>query len=127
MLDIMTQNAHAPREKHLNKPSIVSIELKRKEFKKRKRNKQQQAHYKKKAIERNRRIVAGYKADGCAACGYNKCAKALHFHHLDPNEKEMTIARLRSHAVERLIEEIEKCIVLCANCHHELHDRLDKK
>ncbi len=110
-------------ENTLKKESIVSIELKRKEFKKRDRNKEQQAKYKKNAIERNKRIVAGYKAEGCSICGYNKCDKALHFHHLDPNEKEITISRLRSHAVDRLIEEIEKCIVLCANCHYELHER----
>jgi len=59
------------------------------------------------------------KKNGCAICGYNKNAAALDFHHLDPNEKELKIGN--PHAVERLLKEIEKCIVLCANCHREIH------
>ena len=58
----------------------------------------------------------------CAKCGYDKCVAALDFHHIDPNEKEDTVARLSVHSgVEKAFEEIKKCIPLCANCHREFH------
>jgi hypothetical protein len=78
-------------------------------------------------IVRNRKWVDQYKIDhGCAICGYNKCARALSFHHIDPNTKKCTISTLcncRASSVERIQTEINKCIILCANCHMELHDK----
>lgn len=57
----------------------------------------------------------------CQRCGYsNPCA--LDFHHRDPSTKEFDIAQKAwSVSEERLIAEIEKCDVLCANCHREEH------
>ena len=59
----------------------------------------------------------------CVKCGYNKCVEALDFHHVNPQEKENTVARMiaNSYGIEKAYEEIEKCIVLCANCHREFH------
>lgn len=59
----------------------------------------------------------------CAKCGYDKCGAALVFHHVDPTEKDETIARMLSnnYKLDIIWEEIKKCIVLCANCHHEFH------
>jgi 5-methylcytosine-specific restriction endonuclease McrA len=68
--------------------------------------------------------IQGYKAErGCQKCGYNKCSAALDFHHVDPNDKEFPIAKMWSYGwgKDRVSRELEKCIVLCANCHRELH------
>jgi hypothetical protein len=61
---------------------------------------------------------------GCSVCGYDNNSTALHFHHVDSQIKENSIARLvRSFASQEEIEaEISKCIVLCSNCHAELHN-----
>ena len=62
------------------------------------------------------------RSSGCKICGYNKCDAALDFHHLDGNEKERGIARAKKDfCLETLKKEIAKCIVVCANCHREIH------
>lgn len=60
----------------------------------------------------------------CSMCGYNKCQRALHFHHIDPSNKSFMISREGScRAWKRMLKEAEKCILLCANCHAEMHDK----
>jgi hypothetical protein len=55
---------------------------------------------------------------GCARCGYNEHPEALDFDHNDPSLKMFNISSRAVHASEeRLLEEIRKCSVLCANCH----------
>ena len=58
----------------------------------------------------------------CAKCGDNR-GYVLDFHHINPEEKENTVARLTSNtsSVQKVYDEIKKCIVLCANCHREFH------
>ncbi len=58
----------------------------------------------------------------CEECGENHPA-TLDFHHLDPDEKEISIAQVvtRMWSIDRIEKEIDKCIVLCANCHRKLH------
>lgn len=64
----------------------------------------------------------------CEKCGYNKCQDALEFHHLDPSTKDMRIANFGgAPSYERLMEEADKCILLCSNCHREEHARLRKE
>lgn len=65
--------------------------------------------------------VAGEK---CAICGYNKCSSALEFHHLNPNEKDFTLATNANIATVKALEEIKKCVLVCANCHREIHANL---
>lgn len=61
----------------------------------------------------------------CARCGYDKCLAALDFHHHDPSAKEFGIShRGVTYAIERLKKEAEKCILLCANCHREVHEEV---
>lgn len=65
-----------------------------------------------------REIVNQIKvAYGCVDCGYNDNAMALDFDHVD--EKTFTISRMVSSGrpIDRLIEEIEQCVIRCANCH----------
>jgi hypothetical protein len=67
-----------------------------------------------------KRIVGGEYA--CMCCGYNKCAAALDFHHLNPDTKDRGIAVMKNYSEKRLRLEIAKCILVCANCHREIHD-----
>lgn len=62
-----------------------------------------------------------YKGGKCSLCGYNKCIKALEFHHTDPNQKDFVISGI-SKAFESIKYELDKCILVCANCHREIHD-----
>lgn len=58
----------------------------------------------------------------CSKCGYSKCIQALHFHHIDPNSKKFTISHSwKTGSEKRILEEISKCDILCANCHAEEH------
>lgn len=59
----------------------------------------------------------------CQRCGYNTCLKALEFHHLDPTKKDFTISNDKF-KLNEAVEETKKCIIICANCHRELHDNL---
>ena len=58
----------------------------------------------------------------CAKCGDSR-GYVLDFHHINPDEKENTIARMTSnnYQLDKVYDEIKKCIVLCANCHREFH------
>jgi len=57
----------------------------------------------------------------CVKCGYNKCTHALEFHHQN-NNKEFTISKQwNSKTWELMKKEVKKCILLCSNCHRELH------
>lgn len=73
--------------------------------------------------ERNRQIANEAKAQGCTECGRHPDPVALDFHHRDRRTKLATVASLVNRGVseKRLRAEIEKCAVLCASCHRELH------
>jgi len=58
----------------------------------------------------------------CEICGYDKCIDALQFHHKDPKEKEFGLAASgETHSWEEFLAESQKCLLICANCHAELH------
>lgn len=63
-----------------------------------------------------------YKGGKCQVCGYDKCARALQFHHVDPNGKDFCIATYRCRAWETVKAELDKCLLVCSNCHAEIHD-----
>lgn len=66
----------------------------------------------------------------CSVCGYDKNLSALTFHHVNPEEKEFTLtSRAFNRTTEETIEkELNKCVLLCQNCHHEIHHpELDKE
>lgn len=64
-----------------------------------------------------------YKGGKCEICGYNRCNRALEFHHKNPSEKDFTISG-RSLSFDRLKDEVDKCLLVCSNCHSEIHDGL---
>lgn len=103
--------------------------------------KEKQASYSKKYYEKNkalvmqrarawtveargrmRRFAARYKKwVGCSRCGYKKYHGSLHFHHLSHKDDAISNLIHKGVSIERLKREIKKCVVLCANCHHEEH------
>ncbi len=58
----------------------------------------------------------------CSLCGYDKCRAALEFHHKNPHKKDFTIATRWCISRKKLERELKKCMLLCANCHRELHN-----
>ena len=62
-----------------------------------------------------------YMGGECLICGYNRCLRALSFHHLDPRKKDFRISA-RCASWESIVQELNKCILLCSNCHMEVHD-----
>lgn len=76
---------------------------------------------KRRRIKRKRELVEESGGE-CASCGYDNCMQALSFHHRDPNKKEFNVTgSLTTRSWESLIDEVEKCDLLCANCHREEH------
>lgn len=59
----------------------------------------------------------------CVVCGYDKCKDALDFHHKDPTKKTAGIAAMLASPKKRslVMEEVRKCVLICSNCHRELH------
>ncbi len=59
----------------------------------------------------------------CERCGYNKNIAAFDFHHKNPKEKEfeLDMRKLSNSTMEAILVEFNKCELLCANCHRELH------
>jgi transposase len=81
------------------------------------------------SVSRRRRKVKQLLVEeaggACCVCGYDRNARALHFHHLDPSQKRMEInARGAAVAIERLRAEARKCVLLCANCHADVESGL---
>ena len=68
------------------------------------------------------------KGGKCCLCGYGKCLASLEFHHLDPALKDASSNRgMASLPEKKFLAEIEKCILVCANCHREIHYNLTKQ
>jgi hypothetical protein len=63
-----------------------------------------------------------YGGNKCVKCGYDKCKEALEFHHREPSGKDYVISKYRS-INSRVRRELDKCDLLCSNCHRELHSR----
>jgi len=66
-----------------------------------------------------------YKGGCCQICGYDKCVRALSFHHLDVNHKDFGISAV-SRSWSTIQAELDKCVLLCLNCHAEVHAGLLK-
>lgn len=58
----------------------------------------------------------------CVVCGEKEMV-CLDFHHRDPSQKDMSVSLLtrRGHAWQRVLDEINKCICVCSNCHRKIH------
>ena len=60
----------------------------------------------------------------CTICGYNKNYAVLDFHHINIEEKEFSPAQLihTSYDLDQIFQELDKCVLVCANCHREIHN-----
>lgn len=75
-------------------------------------------------VKRRRKVkeILVEEAGGaCVICGYDGCVSVLQFHHVNPAEKSFSIsARGVTRSIEAARTEAAKCVLLCANCHHEV-------
>ncbi len=71
--------------------------------------------------QRTKLRAIAYKGGSCQICGYDKSVRALQFHHLIPGEKDFNISRA-SKSWQSIKKELEKCLLLCSNCHAEVHE-----
>lgn len=74
--------------------------------------------------ERKRKCLE-YKGSKCEKCGYSKCKRALTFHHTDATLKEFQISGNHARSWESTKKELDKCMLLCFNCHMEVHEELE--
>jgi hypothetical protein len=61
-----------------------------------------------------------YKGGRCLICQYDKCARALEFHHVDPSNKTFNISGKHCFRWEKIKNELDKCVLVCSNCHCEI-------
>lgn len=72
-----------------------------------------------------KQMAVDYKGGKCKRCGYHKCLAALEFHHEDPSQKDFAISMSgQTRSWERIQKELDKCILVCSNCHKEIHDEI---
>jgi len=102
------------------------------------KSKQQKSYQKRKLLIRIHNVnykknlklrLIAYKGGKCEICGYSKkCPTVYHFHHTDSSQKEFGISQARRKYKEQdLFKEVDKCQLLCSNCHSEIHDLLYQK
>lgn len=93
---------------------------------KNKRTYADRADYIKNAVAKRRKklrqLAVSSKGGKCQICGYDRYGGALEFHHLDPKAKDFSVSVDGStRSWQRIKKEIEKCVLVCANCHREVH------
>src|SRR4051812_32696867 len=67
-----------------------------------------------------RRLLILEAGDRCQSCGYDRLRANLHFHHLDPTQKQFGLTSGNGKSLARFREEARKCVLVCANCHGEV-------
>ena len=60
----------------------------------------------------------------CSKCGYDKCIDALEFHHTDPRKKDFKLGSGNTMSWKEYKSEALKCILVCSNCHKEIHSKM---
>lgn len=79
-------------------------------------------YIKKKKRANNRKLEMILLLGGkCNICGYNRCAAALDFHHKSDDKDEDVARLIKDASKQQVLKEVNKCILLCANCHRETH------
>ena len=77
-------------------------------------------------LERKKKLkekAIEYSGGKCIKCGYDKYIGALEFHHRDPLHKDFSISAHANRSWTLIKIELDKCDLLCANCHRELHGK----
>jgi hypothetical protein len=74
-----------------------------------------------KELHRKRKAEAvEYKGGRCVRCGYQGNSAVFDFHHLDRKRKSFEIGTCKNRSFAKLKDELDKCVLLCSNCHREL-------
>ena len=69
-----------------------------------------------------RQMAIAAKGAKCEICGYDRCIEALEFHHLNGTDKNFGLSEKGyARSWRRVEKELKKCVLLCANCHREIH------
>ena len=90
------------------------------------RNKDQRNEYMRRRRDKRKDILVEMHGDKCMDCGntFHKCA--YDFHHLNEFEKKFEIAPALDRNWEKLLEEANKCVMICSNCHRVRHYREER-
>jgi 5-methylcytosine-specific restriction endonuclease McrA len=79
-----------------------------------------------KAVSNRRKAIRSqaikYKGGECCVCGYNKCNDALDFHHISGKDFGLSKSGM-TRSWGKTKQELDKCILVCANCHREIHSK----
>ena len=86
------------------------------------RGKKTEIYYRNRDYVRSRKELGG----GCCICGEGRLP-CLDFHHKDPNTKKFSIVAMHNYSLRVIDEEINKCMLVCSNCHRVLHAKLKLK
>lgn len=78
------------------------------------------ANRKKENYTRQRREKVWELKKPCQKCGDDRLY-LIHFHHINPSERDFPVSSFRKHSLEKCKQEVKKCVCLCANCHTEYH------
>ena len=76
--------------------------------------------------KKNKERAIEYKGGKCVVCAYNRSVTAMEFHHLDPTQKDFGISSNSNRAWEKIRIELDKCVLVCSNCHREIHEGIIK-
>lgn len=69
-----------------------------------------------------REMAITYLGGKCCLCGYDRCSAALDFHHIDEGTKKFGLSQSgMTRSWDKTKRELKKCILVCANCHREVH------
>jgi len=80
------------------------------------------AHFVSERRRKLKRMAVELKGGKCQICGYSKYIGAMDFHHIDEGNKSFDLSsKGLTRSWERIKEEIGKCILVCSNCHREIH------
>ena len=91
-----------------------------------KKQQSRKAIQKKRNADSNKGFVRRVKSIfGCSVCGYKKSLLALHFHHVGPKVNE--VSKMFGYSRKNVKKEIRNCILVCSNCHCEIHDKKKDK
>lgn len=70
----------------------------------------------------NKEFIIQHLGGKCVYCGYDKYPCSLDIHHLNPETKDENFRFIRGWSKERIVIELEQCVLLCRNCHSALHN-----
>jgi 5-methylcytosine-specific restriction endonuclease McrA len=76
---------------------------------------------------RLKKLMVDYKGGKCQFCGYSKYVGSIDFHHINPKTKDFGLSMDQMYRSWKLTKkELDKCVIVCANCHREIHGGLTK-